>query len=82
MGMTAPAVCVKPTTMVCTIAVSTEFGSDAEIPGTVQACEIINRTANSKGLEVDFNIFPPFISNSDRNTKPWNHTLIGGTFVS
>jgi hypothetical protein len=82
MGMTAPAVCVKPTTMVCTMAVFTEFGSDVEIPGTVQAWEVINKTAANKRVGVDFNMFPPFIINCDRNTKTWNHTLIGRTFVS
>jgi hypothetical protein len=81
-GITASAVCVKPTTIVCTMAVFMEFESDVEIPGTVQAWETINKAVTNKRIGVDFSMFPPFISNGDSNTKTWNHTLLGRTFNS
>jgi hypothetical protein len=85
-GIMASEVCVNPTTIVCAMAVLTEFGSDMEIPGKVQPCKTANKIpTNKRSCPVDkrvgvlFSMFPPFVNNCDQHAKTRDYFLEKGT---
>jgi hypothetical protein len=83
-GITAPAVCVRPETIVCITTVSMEFGFcvGTETLGEAQARVTINKTVTDKRMGVGFRMVTPFGQQDNHTPKMRNYPLIRKTLFS